>query len=717
MEHASHKAPKTAAFGISAYIDNIIFIMWGIFFLAFPFIFTTLTTDPFVLPRQLILMSISIISLLFWGIKMIADGKTKLRRTPLDFPITLFAIFIFLSTIFSVNRIDSILAFLPFLLLIFSFIILVNIIRTESSILFLVSSLVIGGAAVGVLAIFSFLKLYILPMSFTHVQSFTPFGSLVEQGYYLLFLLPISLYFAYPLLKGNTTGKSITFSITSVFLTGGLLVTIIQLLTTQRPIFLPFETGFQTAFAAISQDANRIAQGFFFGSGFGTFTTDFTRFKQAPFNLNTNIWYLTFNQSSSFVLELLATTGLLGVLAYLFIVWRIVRKSIAKVYNPLFISLLIILILGFFLPFSFLTLCLFFFLLSLYICTQALLKPKEFFDFELHLVTLRKGLITLQPEDPENTVSERGFTKFVPISFLVIFILLAIFFGFFGIRYAISDVLFEKSLIAASQNNGNETYNNERDAINLFPYRDFYFRVFSQTNLALANALAQTNKDKLAKDTQLQQTMYGLIQQSISMGRNATTISPMTVADWQNLASIYRSLIGFGQNAESFSLLATQQAVALDSANPQEYIALGGLYYQLGQYDNAIREFQTAINLKPDFANAYYNLGHAFEQKGDLKSALAQYQNVESLVQADSKSLKQIQAEVEALQAKISQGGNQANNNGQTAEAPTPTPTPSEGPAATTQLPLNLNQPAAKLPTQKSKITIAPIQITPTPAQ
>lgn len=712
MEHTSHKASKTTATGISSYIDNIIFIMWGVFFLAFPFIFTTLTTDPFVLPRELLLMGVGVISLLLWGVKMIADGKTKLRRTPLDLPITLFAIFMFASTIFSVNRIDSILAFLPFLLLIFSFIILVNIIRTEASILFLVSSLVIGGGAVGLLSVFSFLKLYILPISYTHVQSFTPFGSLFEQGYYFLFLIPIALYFAYPIFKGSTSGKSITFSISAVLLVGGLIVTLIQLLTTQRPLFLPFETGFQTAFAAISQDANRIAQGFFFGSGYGTFTTDFTRFKQAPFNLNTNIWYLTFNQSSSFVLELLATTGLLGILSYLFIIWRIVKRSVGKVYNPLFIPLLIILILGFFLPFSFLTLCLFFFLLALYVCTQALLKPKEFFDFELHLVTFRKGLINLKPEDGENTVSERGFTKAVPISFLVLFCLVALFFGFFGVRYAASDMLFERSLISASQNNGNATYNDEKDAINLFPFRDFYFRVFSQTNLALANALAQTNKEKLAKDPQLQQTMYGLIQQSISMGRNATTISPMTVSNWQNLASIYRSLIGFGQNAESFSLLATQQAVALDSANPQEYIALGGLYYQLGQYDYAIQQFQRAIDLKPDFANAYYNLGHAYEQKGDLKSAVAQYQNVESLVQNDPKSLKQIKSEIDAMQAKIGQG--QTGNTTPAAGNPTPTPTPSEGPAVT-QFPLNLNQPSAQLPTQKTKITIAPIKISPTP--
>jgi len=329
-------------------------------------------------------------------------------------------------------------------------------------------------------------------------------------------------------------------------------------------------------------------------------------------------------------------------------------------------------------------------------------------------VALKKGLIQVQAEEGKTKDSEKGFTKFIPITFLVFFILIAGVSGYFGSRYIISDIIFQKSLVAASKNNGTETYNDERDAINMFPYRDVYYRIFSQTNLALANGLAQTDKDKLAKDTQAQQTLYGLIQQSITMGRNATSVSPMTVANWQNLASTYRALIGFGQNAESFSLLATQQAVALDSANPQEYIALGGLYYQLGQYDNAIREFQTAVNLKPDFANAYYNLGHAYEQKGDLKSALAQYQQVESLVQTDQNTLKQITKEIDALQAKIN--GEQNANQQQAANTP---PTPGE-PTPTeeiSQTPLNVNQSGTQLPAKKPQVKIPGISITPVPTE
>ena len=133
----------------------------------------------------------------------------------------------------------------------------------------------------------------------------------------------------------------------------------------------------------------------------------------------------------------------------------------------------------------------------------------------------------------------------------------------------------------------------------------------------------------------------------------ATTVSPQTAIDWQNLSSVYRSLIGFGQNADQFALATAQQALVLDPNNPQEYINYGGIFYQLQQWDNAIRQFQIAASLKPDFANAYYNLGHALEMKGDLQGALAQYQAVRNLVGTDKTSLAQIDNEIKAVQDKI----------------------------------------------------------------
>jgi len=701
MEHKSHKYHGEDS-QLSGLLENSILLIVGLSFLLLPLSFLSLTTDSFILPKQILIAGLTFVSLILWGIKMIVDGKTKLRISPIDLPISVFIIFVFLSSLFSVNRFDSLISFVPLFYTFIVYFITVNLIRKEQSLLFLISTLVVGGSIAAFFSILNYFKLYLLPFAFSHTQAFSSFGSQLDQTFYFALILPITLYFLYHLLKGEVDGKTIIFSISSVILAFGLLISIVEMFTIQKIYLLPFETGFQTAFAAISQDTRRIAQGFFFGSGYGTFLNDFTRFKQAPFNLNQNLWFVSFNQSSSFILEILATTGVLGLLSFLFVLVKIVKNPMDKFSNPVFGSLLVAIILLFIFPFSFIEIALFFSMLGIYTSIESLMRPKKFFDIELHLVTLKRGLISLQPQTrPSET--ERGFTKIIPVAFLIIFVIFTGLLGFYTTRYLLSDIAFENSLVAASQNNGTQTYQQQINAINLFPYRDLYYRVFAQTNLALADSLARVQGKQLSQDPQAQRTLYALIQQSINSARNATIIAPQTASNWQNLASIYRALIGFGQNAESFSILAMQQSAALDSNNPQEYIILGGIYYQLGQFDNAIREFQIATSIKPDYPNAYYNIGHSLQEKNDLKGALAQYETVRTLVANNPTNSKKIDDEIQAIQAKIKSTSNQ--NANQEPLTPTPTPTP-QTTTKSNQLPLDLAKPSTQLPEQKPPVKI-----------
>ena len=158
---------------------------------------------------------------------------------------------------------------------------------------------------------------------------------------------------------------------------------------------------------------------------------------------------------------------------------------------------------------------------------------------------------------------------------------------------------------------------------------------------------------------QTQQTINTLIQQSINSGKTATNLALFTSANWQNLSLIYRSLIGVGRNADTFAIQAQQQAVLLDPNNPQQYINLGGLYYQLRDFDRAIELFRLAINLKPDFANAYYNLGYALKEKGDIEGALEQLKIVKELVKNDKTNLDKITSEIKAIEEglKVQKGG------------------------------------------------------------
>ena len=690
---------------ILSYLDTVSLILLSAFLLIFPLLFTTLTTDYFVLPKQILLAGVVALVLIFYGLRNLVLGKVVFRSTPFDLPIFLFGAFVLISAILSGNRIDALTNYVPLLFSIFLFYVMVNTIRRPNALLVLLSSLVLGACILSLLTILSYFKIYVLPFAISHVQTFSNLGALLDQSIYLALVLPVAGYIAWPLIapyvmtddrsaesRQEASGTQIAFVIAFVIMLLGLGISVYMLLTLQKPLILPFETGFQTALAAISQDAGRVFKSFLFGTGYGTYLTVFTRFKLASYNLNPELWSLSFFRSSSLVLELLATTGVLGIGAFFFLIYRFIRE------RSFFLPVILVLIACFFLPFSSVLVTLLFVLIAVFAIAQGLEHPRRYPDLEFSFVAAKRGFMSTAEPGHE---PRAGHDRVLPSIVILLLIGAVGFVGYFTVRYILSDLLLQKSVLAARDNKGLETYNNQRDAIAMFPYRDTNYRLFSQTNLALANSLALSQPKDKQPNQEVQQNILTLIQQSINAGRSAVTISPQTALNWNNLSSIYRALIGFGQNADQFSILTNQQAARLDPTNPQQFINLGGIYYQLSQWENAQNQFQAAIQLKQDYANAYYNLGHALEEKGDLQNALQAYQTVKTLVANDPENTKKITLEIDALQKKI---GEQAKANEDSYVKPTEN-----------QPPLGINAPERQLPERKPPVKIPGPSVTATP--
>ncbi|MBR1942421.1 tetratricopeptide repeat protein [bacterium] len=51
-------------------------------------------------------------------------------------------------------------------------------------------------------------------------------------------------------------------------------------------------------------------------------------------------------------------------------------------------------------------------------------------------------------------------------------------------------------------------------------------------------------------------------------------------------------------------------------------------YYKLGQYEKAAEYFRSAINVSPDYIDAYYNLGSLYEFLGQYQAALVVFEQV-----------------------------------------------------------------------------------------
>ncbi len=295
------------------------------------------------------------------------------------------------------------------------------------------------------------------------------------------------------------------------------------------------------------------------------------------------------------------------------------------------------------------------------------------------------GLITRKEGDSYHTF-EAWMVTFKWVFPAVLFLGLAITTMVFSIKAYAAENTFKRSLDAAAANDGLTTYNLQREAILGNPYLPRYRRSYAATNLALANAIA--GNENITDDDR--NNVAQLIQQAIREAKIAASIDPGNATNWENLAAIYRALINAAQDADQWTVATLSQAIQTDPLNPALRVELGGVYYSLGAYDQAIRLFQQAAELKPDYANAYYNLSHAYQEKQDVVAAYDYMRQTLSLTDPQSADYTQARQELEALSQQLPQ-----QNQAQTAETVAPAQTqlqtapPAPTPNAEVNLPAN----------------------------
>src|SRR5258708_8677319 len=96
---------------LSSYLEGLSVGLLGLFLLAFPLLFATLTTDIFSLPKQFALGAVVLVSLILFGLKSVIEKIVKFRRTPFDLPVLLFIVAVFISSVLADNKAESIVAF------------------------------------------------------------------------------------------------------------------------------------------------------------------------------------------------------------------------------------------------------------------------------------------------------------------------------------------------------------------------------------------------------------------------------------------------------------------------------------------------------------------------------------------------------------------------------------------------------------------------------
>lgn len=601
------------------------FISWGITALAFllPLFFLPITSNFFDYNKQVLLFFITSLLLVTWIIKLIYQKTLSLSFVPLTLPFTLLVAATGFSVLLqSSNQLETFMgkpATLITLLLLF--LIATNNIHNFTQIRRHLLGLVTSAVILSLIAIYQFFGLSSLPG-----PSFTPAGSSLGLLSLLLPLLPLVIYQA-AITKTNHLAQKITWAVSGLLIATAISITIFLILPGKpnSPILLPYSVSWH-----ITLQSLRSIRPILLGLGPDNFIQAFSLHRPKTFNLHQN-WNIRFASASNEPLEILVTTGLLGLIPWMLIILTFLKYFLHPIniedHKPFYFSLNLAILTSFIIhlliPANFILLTSFLLLLTIWSCFLKINDPltnHKHFTLSHSLLPVLTGLPIIGG---------------LLLAWLVI------------ITPAYSAELnFKHSLDALTTNQGTQTYNFQIEAINQNPHSTRYHRAYAATNLALANSLSQSKPDLSTPD---RQNITQLIQQAIREAKIATNLNPQDPSNWEVLASVYRNLINVAQGADNWTIVAYSQAIKADPLSPRLRLELGGVYYAIGRYDDAVHAFQQAIDLKPNWANAHYNLAAAYKEKGDLDSATAQLQAVLGLVNPASADFQKASQDLETL--------------------------------------------------------------------
>ena len=565
--------------------------------------------SPHFVPKEIFASIIVSLALIISLIKSIIKGEIKFATGKFDLSVVLLVVAYLLASIFRTpNKMEAF--FYPgtttFVILSAIFYLIINQFtrRGKNAVLL---ALFTSGIFLSLSVLFTnlgiFAKIPQLP-AFMKDSMFNPLGGNLQSVAYLLALLPIGVT---QIIKEKDFVKKAFFGVASAVLIFGVVIVGINMLPgkPQSPTLPPWQTSWEVAIETLKKSP-------FLGVGSANYLSAFNLFRPLSYN-GTDLWQVRFSSANNYYFTLITEAGLVGLIAMTILLISIYKKFSAKrTWEE--ISVLILVVAFALMPASPALIFLFLVLLSI------------FSGSEEKSVTIATGKI------PSAIVA-------APILLGIIAL------AFFGTKAVAAEAAYKKSLDALVVNDAKNTYDYMVKAENLNPYVDRYHASLAQVDMALANSLA-TKKELTEED---RKTITQLVQQAISEGKATVTLNQGRSGNWEVLAGIYRNIVSFAEGSDQFAIQTYTQAVALDPISPELRISLGGVYYALGDYDNAIGAFQLAVVAKQDLANSHYNLATAYAAKKEYDKAITEMNIVISLVPQDSEDYKTAQTVLDQL--------------------------------------------------------------------
>lgn len=631
-----------------------------------PLLFLPVTADYFAFNKYFFIAVIGSVSLIAWCIRNLTRGKLHFTTSPALLPLIVLVIANIISSVW-VSPTQHVSLFGQTSLFFFLAIIFITVTSSQKNHFTIISSIYGLIISASLLSLFTVLHYFGLVEKVFSTQIltdrfFNPTGSILPAISFTLPILIATVIFTTGI--KNWITKSALFASVLLMIIGTIINFSLILPKNGTPVIsiLPILAGW-----SIAVDTFKTWQTALFGTGPETFFTAFTRLRPAYLNLNANLWSIRFSESSNFIFTLITTTGIIGTLSFILsflrplsVSWK--NKTNVEEKNSLnfLLMALAIVILSFIvIPTGIVSLVLGIVLLICITIFQKIqgLKSVKDVTFSLSSNTSTPSYHDL-PETSRTTVS----TSFLPWVVTIISVALLTTFWFFGSKMYMASVVY-KQATSLVQSDPYSSYLKFQKAAALDTFNPYYPQKISQIYLSIADAYL-TKKDATEEE---KKAGADFAQRALDAGKLSAKLDPLNVTTWENLFSIYRSLIPYAQGSSDMAFSHALQAASLDPTNPAIYLQLGTLFYNLGDAEQAIKFIDRAAELKQNWDLPYFNLSSIYKAKKDYAKALQYAKAGLQFTDPKGESITAVQEEIKAL------------------EKLAPTPTPAATQSATTK--------------------------------
>lgn len=359
-----------------------------------------------------------------------------------------------------------------------------------------------------------------------------------------------------------------------------------------------------------------------FGLGPNRFNTAWSMHKPASIN-NTQFWDVAFGSGSGLIPTFWATTGILGILAWIvFLVLFLVggAKSVfSNIKNKVNWEMLA------------------FFVLSLYLFVSSFFYSVGMVIFLLAFAFtgIFIGLVSSSTSKEVSVSFLNDHRKsFVSILVLIVIVIFSAAISFRYIERFASVYYFGRAVNASTIPVAEESISK---ALSLYS-NDLYLRTYSQIHVTKLNSLVNSGIELSEADKENLQTS---LDQALSSAQLATTYDSQNYLNFQLLGSVYQNLGLLGvKDTYSKALSAYQTATTLNPLNPGIKLAIANVSLALGDTKDAKEQAKASLALKQNYIDALIVLSQIAKKEGNnneaisyAKTALSFYPNDKNLIE------------------------------------------------------------------------------------